>query len=167
MDPGPWVVTEEEQHQFFNLFNQMDGSKKGFLYIEELESTMFITGLPKYLTKHIINLCDVGNNRKLTKEEFALAMPIVWDKLTGKGDPPDQLLANMIPPTALPTVEIFLVPAVPDGDRVAAGEARAARPSQPWSLEYRTINWWTWRPTIRRTIPLRLRSGLLLQQNCR
>jgi len=27
VDPGPWVVTEEEQHQFFNLFNQMEARK--------------------------------------------------------------------------------------------------------------------------------------------
>lgn len=44
-------------------------------------------------------LCDIGDIGKLTREQFALALHLINQKLTTGVDPPQNLSAEMIPPS--------------------------------------------------------------------
>lgn len=44
-------------------------------------------------------LCDIGDMGKLTREQFALALHLINQKLTTGVDPPQNLCPEMIPPS--------------------------------------------------------------------
>lgn len=44
-------------------------------------------------------LCDIGDIGKLTREQFALALHLINQKLTKGLDPPQSLSPEMIPPS--------------------------------------------------------------------
>lgn len=44
-------------------------------------------------------LCDIGDIGKLTREQFALALHLINQKLTTGVDPPQNLCPEMIPPS--------------------------------------------------------------------
>lgn len=47
---------------------------------------------------HFRGLCDIGQSGKLNKEQFALSMWLIKQKMRGI-DPPNTLTAEMIPPS--------------------------------------------------------------------
>ena len=47
----------------------------------------------------IRELCDIGDLGKLTREQFALALHLINQKLTKGLEPPQTLSAEMIPPS--------------------------------------------------------------------
>ncbi|XP_011312407.1 epidermal growth factor receptor substrate 15-like 1 isoform X2 [Fopius arisanus] len=93
-----WVVTPEDQAAADKLFLQADMDMDGFVSGGEIKDVFLQSGLPQTILAHIWGLCDVCQSGKLNKEQFALAMWLIKQKLRGS-DPPQALTPEMMPPS--------------------------------------------------------------------
>ncbi|XP_029662694.1 epidermal growth factor receptor substrate 15-like 1 isoform X1 [Formica exsecta] len=93
-----WVVSTEDQIIAEKLFSQADMDRDGFVSGTEIKDVFLQSGLPHTILAHIWSLCDTCQNGKLNKEQFALAMWFIKQKLNGI-DPPASLTSEMIPPS--------------------------------------------------------------------
>ncbi|XP_034936533.1 epidermal growth factor receptor substrate 15-like 1 isoform X2 [Chelonus insularis] len=93
-----WVVTPEDQAAADKLFLQADMDMDGFVSGTEIKDVFLQSGLPQTVLAHIWALCDLGQSGKLNKEQFALAMWLIKQKLRGI-DPPSSLTPEMMPPS--------------------------------------------------------------------
>ncbi|XP_050447631.1 epidermal growth factor receptor substrate 15-like 1 isoform X2 [Cataglyphis hispanica] len=93
-----WVVSVEDQVIAEKLFSQADLDRDGFVSGTEIKDVFLQSGLPHSVLAHIWSLCDTCQNGKLNKEQFALAMWFIKQKLNGI-DPPPSLTPEMIPPS--------------------------------------------------------------------
>ncbi|XP_028982687.1 epidermal growth factor receptor substrate 15-like 1 isoform X3 [Diachasma alloeum] len=93
-----WVVTAEDQAAADKLFLQADMDMDGFVSGGEIKDVFLQSGLPQNILAHIWGLCDICQSGKLNKEQFALAMWLIKQKLRGT-DPPQALTPEMMPPS--------------------------------------------------------------------
>ncbi|XP_076169879.1 epidermal growth factor receptor pathway substrate 15 isoform X2 [Ptiloglossa arizonensis] len=93
-----WVVTPEEQIAADKLFLQADLDMDGYVSGIEIKDVFLQSGLPQTELALIWSLCDTCQSGKLNKEQFALAMWLIKQKLRGV-DPPATLSPDMIPPS--------------------------------------------------------------------
>ncbi|XP_033224210.1 epidermal growth factor receptor substrate 15-like 1 isoform X2 [Belonocnema kinseyi] len=93
-----WVVSLEDQAAADKLFLQADMDMDGFVSGAEIKDVFLQSGLPPQNLAHIWSLCDICQSGKLNKEQFALAMYIIKQKLRGV-DPPNSLTPEMVPPS--------------------------------------------------------------------
>ncbi|XP_072750021.1 uncharacterized protein Eps-15 isoform X3 [Anoplolepis gracilipes] len=93
-----WVVSIEDQIIAEKLFLQADMDRDGYVSGLEIKDVFLQSGLPHPVLAHIWSLCDTCQNGKLNKEQFALAMWFIKQKLNGV-DPPASLTSEMIPPS--------------------------------------------------------------------
>ncbi|XP_018367517.1 PREDICTED: epidermal growth factor receptor substrate 15-like 1 isoform X3 [Trachymyrmex cornetzi] len=93
-----WVVSAEDQIAAEKLFLQADMDRDGFVSGLEIKDVFLQSGLPHSVLAHIWSLCDICQSGKLNKEQFAIAMWLIKQKLNGI-DPPTSLTPEMIPPS--------------------------------------------------------------------
>ncbi|XP_018400380.1 PREDICTED: epidermal growth factor receptor substrate 15-like 1 isoform X2 [Cyphomyrmex costatus] len=93
-----WVVSAEDQIAAEKLFLQADMDRDGFVSGLEIKDVFLQSGLPHSVLAHIWSLCDICQSGKLNKEQFAIAMWLIKQKLNGI-DPPASLTPEMIPPS--------------------------------------------------------------------
>ncbi|XP_066603903.1 epidermal growth factor receptor substrate 15-like 1 isoform X2 [Prorops nasuta] len=93
-----WIVSAEDQIAADKLFLQADLDMDGFVSGIEIKDVFLQSGLPQSSLAHIWFLCDTCQSGKLNKEQFALAMWLIKQKLRNK-DPPPSLTPEMIPPS--------------------------------------------------------------------
>ncbi|XP_053994588.1 epidermal growth factor receptor substrate 15-like 1 isoform X2 [Hylaeus volcanicus] len=93
-----WVVSSEEQIAADKLFLQADMDMDGYVSGLEIKDVFLQSGLPQAVLADIWGLCDTCQSGKLNKEQFALAMWLIKQKLRGV-DPPASLTPDMIPPS--------------------------------------------------------------------
>ncbi|XP_025075212.1 epidermal growth factor receptor substrate 15-like 1 [Pogonomyrmex barbatus] len=93
-----WVVSAEDQIAAEKLFLQADMDRDGFVSGLEIKDVFLQSGLPHPVLAHIWSLCDICQSGKLNKEQFAIAMWLIKQKLNGI-DPPASLTPEMIPPS--------------------------------------------------------------------
>ncbi|XP_076664292.1 epidermal growth factor receptor pathway substrate 15 isoform X2 [Andrena cerasifolii] len=96
--PIQWVVSSEDQAAADKLFLQADLDMDGYVSGIEIKGVFLQSGLPQTVLADIWGLCDICQNGKLNKEQFALAMWLIKQKLRG-ADPPASLSPDMIPPS--------------------------------------------------------------------
>nr|XP_057928942.1 epidermal growth factor receptor substrate 15 isoform X5 [Doryrhamphus excisus] len=96
---APWVVSAADKAKYDELFSKTDGDMDGLVSGPEVRDIFLKTGLPSATLARIWELCDIGDIGKLTREQFALALHLINQKLTRGLDPPQSLLPEMIPPT--------------------------------------------------------------------
>ncbi|ESO06438.1 hypothetical protein HELRODRAFT_64374, partial [Helobdella robusta] len=94
-----WVVTPQAKAQCDELFVKADTDKDGYVSGSEIKRIFIKSGLPQPVLAKIWSLCDTKNQGKLNKDQFALAMHLIQQKLKGV-DVPNKLAQNMIPPSA-------------------------------------------------------------------
>ncbi|KAK2575336.1 hypothetical protein KPH14_012249 [Odynerus spinipes] len=94
----PWVVSAEDQIAADKLFLQADMDMDGFVSGIEIKDVFLQSGLPQSVLADIWSLCDTCQSGKLNKEQFALAMWLIKQKLRGI-DPPTTLKPEMVPPS--------------------------------------------------------------------
>ncbi|XP_012215590.1 epidermal growth factor receptor substrate 15-like 1 isoform X2 [Linepithema humile] len=94
--PQQWVVSADDQIAAEKLFLQADLDRDGFVSGVEIKDVFLQSGLPHHVLAHIWGLCDIFQSGKLNKEQFALAMWLIKQKLNGI-DPPASLTPEMIP----------------------------------------------------------------------
>ncbi|XP_076243714.1 epidermal growth factor receptor pathway substrate 15 isoform X2 [Calliopsis andreniformis] len=93
-----WVVSGEDQIAADKLFLQADMDMDGYVSGLEIKDVFLQSGLPQAVLAHIWGLCDTCQSGKLNKEQFALAMWLIKQKLRGI-EPPATLSSDMIPPS--------------------------------------------------------------------
>ncbi|XP_011874640.1 PREDICTED: epidermal growth factor receptor substrate 15-like 1 isoform X2 [Vollenhovia emeryi] len=93
-----WVVSAEDQIAAEKLFLQADLDRDGFVSGVEIKDVFLQSGLAHHVLAHIWSLCDICQSGKLNKEQFAIAMWLIKQKLNGI-DPPASLTPEMIPPS--------------------------------------------------------------------
>ncbi|KAM9796191.1 epidermal growth factor receptor substrate 15 isoform X4 [Syngnathus typhle] len=96
---APWVVSPADKAKYDDLFSKTDGDMDGLVSGPEVRDIFLKTGLPSATLARIWELCDIGDIGKLTREQFALALHLINQKLTRGLDPPQSLSPEMIPPT--------------------------------------------------------------------
>uniref|UniRef100_A0A665U6S3 Epidermal growth factor receptor pathway substrate 15 n=1 Tax=Echeneis naucrates TaxID=173247 RepID=A0A665U6S3_ECHNA len=94
-----WVVSPADKAKYDELFNKTDGDMDGLVSGPEVRDIFLKTGLPSATLARIWELCDIGDIGKLTREQFALALHLINQKLTKGLDPPQSLTPEMIPPS--------------------------------------------------------------------
>ncbi|XP_043678663.1 epidermal growth factor receptor substrate 15-like 1 isoform X1 [Vespula pensylvanica] len=94
----PWVVSAEDQIAADKLFLQADMDMDGFVSGLEIKDVFLQSGLPQSVLARIWGLCDTCQSGKLNKEQFALAMWLIKQKLRDI-DPPTTLKPEMVPPS--------------------------------------------------------------------
>ncbi|XP_057697064.1 epidermal growth factor receptor substrate 15 isoform X2 [Corythoichthys intestinalis] len=96
---APWVVSPADKAKYDELFSKTDGDMDGLVSGPEVRDIFLKTGLPSATLARIWELCDIGDIGKLTREQFALALHLINQKLTRGVDPPQNLSPEMIPPS--------------------------------------------------------------------
>uniref|UniRef100_A0A8C4IVJ8 Epidermal growth factor receptor pathway substrate 15 n=1 Tax=Dicentrarchus labrax TaxID=13489 RepID=A0A8C4IVJ8_DICLA len=97
--PVQWVVSPADKAKYDELFSKTDGDMDGLVSGPEVRDIFLKTGLPSATLARIWELCDIGDIGKLTREQFALALHLINQKLTKGLDPPQSLSSEMIPPS--------------------------------------------------------------------
>ncbi|XP_026297437.1 epidermal growth factor receptor substrate 15-like 1 isoform X2 [Apis mellifera] len=93
-----WVISSEDQIAADKLFLQADLDMDGYVSGIEIKDVFLQSGLPQTVLAHIWSLCDTCQSGKLNKEQFALAMWLIKQKLRGI-EPPATLSPDMVPPS--------------------------------------------------------------------
>ncbi|XP_030640343.1 epidermal growth factor receptor substrate 15 [Chanos chanos] len=98
--PSPqWVVSPADKAKYDEVFTKTDTDMDGLVSGPEVRDIFLNTGLPSTTLAHIWELCDIGDVGKLTREQFALALHLINQKITKGIDPPQTLSPEMIPPS--------------------------------------------------------------------
>ncbi|KAK9310280.1 hypothetical protein QLX08_000294 [Tetragonisca angustula] len=98
LDTIKWVVSSEDQIAADKLFLQADLDMDGYVSGIEIKDVFLQSGLPQTVLASIWSLCDTCQSGKLNKEQFALAMWLIKQKLRGV-EIPATLSSDMIPPS--------------------------------------------------------------------
>ncbi|KAM3875865.1 epidermal growth factor receptor substrate 15 [Diretmus argenteus] len=96
---APWVVSPADKAKYDELFSKTDSDMDGLVSGPEVRDIFLKTGLPSATLARIWELCDIGDVGKLTREQFALALHLINQKLAKGLDPPQTLSPEMIPPS--------------------------------------------------------------------
>uniref|UniRef100_A0A8C9YM65 Epidermal growth factor receptor pathway substrate 15 n=1 Tax=Sander lucioperca TaxID=283035 RepID=A0A8C9YM65_SANLU len=97
--PVQWVVSPADKAKYDELFSKTDGDMDGLVSGPEVRDIFLKTGLPSATLARIWELCDIGDIGKLTREQFALALHLINQRLTKGLEPPQSLSPEMIPPS--------------------------------------------------------------------
>uniref|UniRef100_A0A8C7I6D6 Epidermal growth factor receptor pathway substrate 15 n=1 Tax=Oncorhynchus kisutch TaxID=8019 RepID=A0A8C7I6D6_ONCKI len=95
----PWAVSPPDKAKYDEVFAKTDLDMDGLVSGPEVRDIFLKTGLPSATLARIWELCDIGDIGKLTREQFALALHLINQKLTMGVDPPQNLCPEMIPPS--------------------------------------------------------------------
>ena len=94
----PWAITKVEKQLYDKLFETWDGLGKGVISGDVAIEIFSQSGLPKDDLMRVWTLADAGDKGKLDKDEFAVAMHLIYRKVNGN-DVPTQLPPELIPPS--------------------------------------------------------------------
>uniref|UniRef100_A0A8C9EWG2 Epidermal growth factor receptor pathway substrate 15-like 1 n=1 Tax=Pavo cristatus TaxID=9049 RepID=A0A8C9EWG2_PAVCR len=94
-----WVVPMSEKLRYDDIFLKTDTDMDGFVSGQEVKDIFMHSGLSQNLLAHIWALADTRQIGKLSKDQFALAMYLIQQKVSKGIDPPQVLSPDMIPPT--------------------------------------------------------------------
>ncbi|KAK1164195.1 epidermal growth factor receptor substrate 15-like isoform X3 [Acipenser oxyrinchus oxyrinchus] len=96
---GKWVVSPADRAKYDEVFLKTDKDQDGLVSGPEVRDIFLKTGLPASTLAGIWELCDTKDCGKLSKEQFALALHLINQKLTKGVEPPQTLTGDMIPPS--------------------------------------------------------------------
>ncbi|XP_056368952.1 epidermal growth factor receptor substrate 15-like 1 isoform X4 [Oenanthe melanoleuca] len=94
-----WVVPMSDKARYDEIFLKTDTDMDGFVSGQEVKDIFMHSGLSQNLLAHIWALADTRQMGKLSKDQFALAMYLIQQKVSKGIDPPQVLSPDMIPPT--------------------------------------------------------------------
>ncbi|KAM4022594.1 epidermal growth factor receptor substrate 15 isoform 1-T1 [Anomaloglossus baeobatrachus] len=94
-----WVVSHVEKAKYDEIFLKLDKDQDGLVSGLEVREIFLKTGLKSSLLAHIWSLCDTKDLGKLSKEQFALSLHLINQKLVKGTDPPQSLTPEMMPPS--------------------------------------------------------------------
>ncbi|XP_035764750.1 epidermal growth factor receptor substrate 15-like 1 isoform X1 [Neolamprologus brichardi] len=136
-----WVVPVSERGRYDDIFLKTDADMDGFVSGQEVKEIFMQSGLSQTLLAHIWALADTRQIGKLTREQFALSMHLIQQKVSKGIDPPQALTADMIPPsergTPLPSMSGYITPV--GSEMAALSEMRRDSSSSVGSGEFTGI----------------------------
>uniref|UniRef100_A0A7N6BVW2 Epidermal growth factor receptor pathway substrate 15 like 1 n=1 Tax=Anabas testudineus TaxID=64144 RepID=A0A7N6BVW2_ANATE len=94
-----WLVPVSERGRYDDIFLKTDADLDGFVSGQEVKEIFMQSGLSQNVLAHIWALADTRQIGKLTREQFALAMHLIQQKVSKGIDPPQSLTPEMIPPS--------------------------------------------------------------------
>lgn len=94
----PWAITKVEKQLYDKLFDTWDGLGKGVIDGPVAIEIFGQSALPKDDLMRIWTLSDAGDKGKLNKDEFAVAMHLIYRAVNGN-EIPNQLPPELIPPS--------------------------------------------------------------------
>ncbi|XP_032992589.1 epidermal growth factor receptor substrate 15-like 1 [Lacerta agilis] len=97
--PASWVVPLTDKLRYDEIFLKTDLDVDGFVSGLEVKDIFMHSGLSQNILAHIWALADTRQMGKLNKDQFALAMHLIQQKVSKGIDPPQVLLPDMIPPS--------------------------------------------------------------------
>ncbi|KAI0463588.1 hypothetical protein LJB42_002590 [Komagataella kurtzmanii] len=95
----PWAITKNEKQIYDKIFKEWDQDHKGYIDGPSAISIFGKSGLARQDLEKIWNLADQNNRGRLNKDEFAVAMHLVYRRLNGL-DIPNVLPPELIPPSS-------------------------------------------------------------------
>uniref|UniRef100_A0A8C5EZ98 Epidermal growth factor receptor pathway substrate 15 like 1 n=1 Tax=Gopherus evgoodei TaxID=1825980 RepID=A0A8C5EZ98_9SAUR len=93
-----WVVPISDKVRYDEIFLKTDMDMDGYVSGQEVKDIFMHSGLSQNLLAHIWALADTRQMGKLSKDQFALAMYFIQQKVSKGIDPPQVLSPDMIPP---------------------------------------------------------------------
>ncbi|KAM5232658.1 epidermal growth factor receptor substrate 15-like 1 isoform 5-T7 [Hipposideros larvatus] len=96
---GNWVVPVADKMRFDEIFLKTDLDLDGYVSGQEVKEIFMHSGLTQNLLAHIWALADTRQTGKLSKDQFALAMYFIQQKVSKGIDPPQVLSPDMVPPS--------------------------------------------------------------------
>lgn len=97
-DNVTWAITKQEKLIYDGIFKAWDSSRKGYVDGATALSAFGKSGLSRQDLESIWTLVDTSNNGKLNKDEFAVAMHLIYRRLNGY-DIPLRLPPELVPPS--------------------------------------------------------------------
>uniref|UniRef100_A0A8C6DRS7 Epidermal growth factor receptor substrate 15-like 1 n=1 Tax=Moschus moschiferus TaxID=68415 RepID=A0A8C6DRS7_MOSMO len=94
-----WVVPVADKMRFDEIFLKTDLDLDGYVSGQEVKEIFMHSGLTQSLLAHIWALADTRQTGKLSKDQFALAMYFIQQKVSKGIDPPQVLSPDMVPPS--------------------------------------------------------------------
>ena len=94
----PWAVTKDEKKIYDQLFDAWDGMRKGFVAGDTAIEIMGQSGLDRKDLEAIWTLSDPNNRGRLNRDEFSVAMHLIYRKLNGY-PVPSRLPPELVPPS--------------------------------------------------------------------
>ncbi|TID29030.1 hypothetical protein CANINC_002178 [Pichia inconspicua] len=94
-----WAITKQEKLIYDGIFKQWDKERSGFVSGDIALNVFTKSGLSFGDLEKIWTLCDQGNKGKLNRDEFAVAMHIIYRRLNGY-DIPVYLPPELVPPSS-------------------------------------------------------------------
>lgn len=94
-----WAITKEEKRIYDGIFLEWDKERKGFVTGEMGIQIFSQSGLNRGDLETIWTLADPGNKGKLDRDEFAVAMHLIYRHLNGYPIP-SRLPPELIPPSS-------------------------------------------------------------------
>lgn len=95
---GDWAISAAEKAQSDQYFDGLDVERSGVLAGDRAVPFFMASALPEHILAKIWDLADVRGQGALTKDEFAIAMHLVFDAKQGR-PVPDQLPSQLVPPS--------------------------------------------------------------------
>nr|XP_046246852.1 epidermal growth factor receptor substrate 15-like 1 isoform X3 [Scatophagus argus] len=136
-----WVVPVSDRGRYDDIFLKTDADLDGFVSGHEVKEIFMQSGLSQNVLAHIWALADTRQIGKLTREQFALAMHLIQQKVSKGVDPPQSLTADMIPPsergTPVPSMSGYMTPV--GSEMAALSEMRRDSSSSVGSGEFTGI----------------------------
>ncbi|KAL7855230.1 hypothetical protein SRHO_G00174200 [Serrasalmus rhombeus] len=107
-----WVVPAADRQRYDDIFLKTDADLDGFVSGQEVKEIFMQSGLSQNILAHIWALADTRQMGKLTREQFALAMHFIQQKVSKGLDPPQSLTPEMIPPSerGTPNLSGYMTP---------------------------------------------------------
>ncbi|CCE88959.1 Piso0_001753 [Millerozyma farinosa CBS 7064] len=93
-----WAITKQEKQIYDGIFSAWDPQRKGFINGDVAVGIFGKSGLNRTDLESIWNLVDSANRGKLNKDEFAVAMHLVYRRLNGY-EIPLRLPPELVPPS--------------------------------------------------------------------
>lgn len=91
-----WAITQQERSTFEKIFKNI--SQQGFIGGPQAIQVLSKSGLARPDLEKIWNLSDINNRGRLNKDEFSVAMHLIYRRLSGM-DVPDFLPEELVPPS--------------------------------------------------------------------
>ncbi|XP_055514711.1 epidermal growth factor receptor substrate 15-like 1 isoform X4 [Leucoraja erinacea] len=114
--PINWVVPTNDKVRYDDIFLKIDLDMDGHVSGLEVKDIFMQSALHQNILAHIWALADTKQMGKLNREQFALAMYLIQQKVSKGADPPQVLTPEMIPPSERTTPVSDCASSVGSGD---------------------------------------------------
>ncbi|XP_043576707.1 epidermal growth factor receptor substrate 15-like 1 isoform X7 [Chiloscyllium plagiosum] len=114
--PVNWVVPSNDKMRYDDIFLKIDLDMDGYVSGLEVKDIFMQSALHQNILAHIWALADTKQIGKLNREQFALAMYLIQQKVSKGIDPPQMLTPEMVPPSERTTPVSDSASSVGSGD---------------------------------------------------